>query len=101
MLTVSTNERLDSLSASLAESVHHEQQQRQDEEGGDAADDQAHPTGHRVKQTVSIWETKTALVLPLLSARLLTFHTSSRHLSQWRETGQLAQSANLRTNSIR
>ena len=54
LLTVSSNERLDALTSALAEPVHHEQQQRQDEEGGDTADDQPHPTGHGVKQAVSI-----------------------------------------------
>lgn len=54
MLTVSSNQSFDAFASALAESVHHEEQQREDEEGGDAADDQSHPAGHRVKQTVSI-----------------------------------------------
>lgn len=53
-LTVSSNQRLDALSPPLAQPVHHEEQQGEDEEGGDAAHDQAHSTGHGVKQAVAI-----------------------------------------------
>lgn len=54
VLTVSSNQSLDALASPLPESVHHEEQQREDEEGRDAADDQPHPAGHRVEQTVPI-----------------------------------------------
>lgn len=53
-LTVSSDQSLDALTSPLTESVHHEEQQREDEEGRDAANDQPHSAGHRVKQTVSI-----------------------------------------------
>lgn len=55
MVQVSSNQRLYALSPPLAQPVHHEEQQGEDEEGGDAAHDQAHSTGHGVKQAVAIW----------------------------------------------
>lgn len=55
-LTVCSNQGLDALPAPLAQPVDHEKQQREDEEGGDAADDQAHPTSHGVKQAATIYE---------------------------------------------
>lgn len=55
-LTVCSNQGLDALPAPLAQPVDHEKQQREDEEGGNAADDQAHPTGHGVKQAATIYE---------------------------------------------
>lgn len=54
LLTVSSNQRFDAFTSSLTESVYHEEQQREDKEGRDAADDQPHPAGHRVKQTIPI-----------------------------------------------
>lgn len=48
-LTVSSDQSLDALASPLTQSVHHEEQQREDEEGGDAANDQPHSAGHRVK----------------------------------------------------
>ncbi len=54
MLTVSSNQSFDAFAPPLTESVHHEEQQREDEEGRDTTDDESHPAGHRVKQTVSI-----------------------------------------------
>lgn len=54
MLTVSSNQCFYAFTSPLAEPVHHKQQQREDEEGWDTTDDQPHPTGHGVKQTVSI-----------------------------------------------
>lgn len=57
-LTVSSDQSLDALTSPLTQSVHHEEQQREDEEGRDAANDQPHSAGHRVKQTVSIWRNK-------------------------------------------
>lgn len=53
-LTVSSNQSFDALTSALPESVHHEEQQREDEEGRDAADDEPHAAGHRVKQAVSV-----------------------------------------------
>lgn len=53
-LTVSSDQSLDAFAPPLPQPVHHEEQQRQDEEGRDAADDQPHAAGHRVKQAVSI-----------------------------------------------
>lgn len=54
MLTVSANQSFDAFTSPLTEPVHHEEQQGEDEEGRDAADDQSHTAGHRVKQAVSI-----------------------------------------------
>lgn len=53
-LTVPSDQSFDALASALPESVHHEEQQGEDEEGRDAADDEPHPAGHRVKQAVSV-----------------------------------------------
>lgn len=53
-LTVSSNEGFDAFPPALPQSVHHEEQQREDEEGRDAADNEPHATGHRVKQTAAV-----------------------------------------------
>lgn len=53
-LTVSSNEGFDAFPPALSQSVHHEEQQREDEEGRDAAHDEPHPAGHRVKQTATV-----------------------------------------------
>lgn len=53
-LTVCSDQGLQALPAPLAKPVDHEEEQGQDEEGGDAADDESHPAGHGVKETVAI-----------------------------------------------
>lgn len=53
-LTVSSDQSFDALASALPQSVHHEEQQGEDEEGRDAADDEPHAAGHRVKQAVSV-----------------------------------------------
>lgn len=55
-LTVSSNEGFDAFSPPLPQSVHHEEQQREDEEGRDAAHNEPHATGHRVKQTAAVYK---------------------------------------------
>lgn len=53
-LTVSSDQSFNALASALPESVHHEEQQREDEKGRDAADNEPHAAGHRVKQAVSV-----------------------------------------------
>ncbi len=53
--TVSSNKGFDAFPPALPQSVYHEEQQGEDEEGRDAADDEPHATGHRVKQTAAVW----------------------------------------------